>query len=73
MQLQAGVIEEIVNDAVDTALVSEDIEDEIDGGVDKVLTAITGEKAAQRQETEIKATCTRCKGICTHLPCFVLP
>ena len=41
---QAGVIEEIVNDAVDTALDSEDIEDEIEE-VDKVLTTIAGETA----------------------------
>ncbi|KAG4974392.1 hypothetical protein JHK87_031213 [Glycine soja] len=42
---KAGVIEEIVNDAVDTALDSEDIEDEIEE-VDKVLTTIAGETAA---------------------------
>ncbi|KAG5124555.1 hypothetical protein JHK82_031292 [Glycine max] len=41
---KAGVIEEIVNDAVDTALDSEDIEDEIEE-VDKVLTTIAGETA----------------------------
>lgn len=48
--LQAGVIEEFVNDAVDNALDSEDIEEEIEEEVDKVLTAIAGETAAQLPE-----------------------
>nr|ACU20533.1 unknown [Glycine max] len=47
---KAGVIEEIVNDAVDSALDSEDIEDEKEEEVDKVLTAIAGEAAAQLPE-----------------------
>ncbi|XP_072957650.1 vacuolar protein sorting-associated protein 24 homolog 1-like isoform X2 [Typha angustifolia] len=44
---KAGVIEEMVNDAVDTALDSEDIEEEIDEEVDKVLAAIAGETISQ--------------------------
>ncbi|KAK9940028.1 hypothetical protein M0R45_016705 [Rubus argutus] len=47
---KAGVIEEIVNDSLDTALDSEDIEDETEEEVDKVLTAIAGETAAQLPE-----------------------
>lgn len=39
-----------MNDAVDTALDSEDMEDEIEEEVDKVLTAIAGETAAQLPE-----------------------
>ncbi|WCJ41577.1 Charged multivesicular body protein 3 [Euphorbia peplus] len=48
--VKAGVIEEFVNDALDNALDSEDIEDEIEEEVDKVLTAIAGETAAQLPE-----------------------
>ncbi|KAF5744774.1 vacuolar protein sorting-associated protein 24 1-like [Tripterygium wilfordii] len=44
---KAGVIEEFVNDTVDTALDSDDIEEETEEEVDKVLTAIAGETAAQ--------------------------
>ncbi|CAL9089829.1 unnamed protein product [Musa textilis] len=44
---KAGVMEEMVNDAVDTALDSEDIEEEIEEEVDKVLAAIAGETASQ--------------------------
>lgn len=40
----------MVNDTVDTALDSEDIEDEIEEEVDKVLTAIAGETAAELPE-----------------------
>ncbi|RRT50188.1 hypothetical protein B296_00051903, partial [Ensete ventricosum] len=43
----AGVMEEMVNDAVDTALDSEDIEEEIEEEVDKVLAAIAGETVSQ--------------------------
>ncbi|KAL0370106.1 UNVERIFIED_CONTAM: Vacuolar protein sorting-associated protein [Sesamum angustifolium] len=50
MQLQAGVIEEMMNDAVDNALDSEDIEEETEEEIDKVLTAIAGETAAQLPE-----------------------
>jgi hypothetical protein len=57
------VIEEIVNDAVDSALDSEDIEEE----VDKVLTAIAGETATypasrSSQEGKGEATRSRCTG-----------
>jgi len=45
--VQAGVIEEFVNEAIDNALDSEDMEEEIDEEVDKVLTAIAGETAAE--------------------------
>ncbi|KAF8395270.1 hypothetical protein HHK36_019212 [Tetracentron sinense] len=48
---KAGVIEEMVNDAVDTALDSEDIEEETEEEVDKILTEIAGETAAQLPET----------------------
>ncbi|KAK4753768.1 hypothetical protein SAY87_001872 [Trapa incisa] len=51
---KAGVIEEFVNDALDTALDSEDMEDEIEEEVDKVLTAIAGETAAQLPEAARK-------------------
>ncbi|XP_060169624.1 vacuolar protein sorting-associated protein 24 homolog 1-like [Lycium barbarum] len=44
---KAGVMEEMVNDAVDSALDSEDMEEEIEEEVDKVLTAIAGETTAQ--------------------------
>ncbi|CAN4120374.1 unnamed protein product [Withania somnifera] len=47
---KAGVMEEMVNDAVESALDSEDIEDAIEEEVDKVLTAIAGETAAQLPE-----------------------
>ncbi|KAI3461384.1 hypothetical protein Pfo_018047 [Paulownia fortunei] len=47
---KAGVIEEMMNDAVDNALDSEDIEEETEEEVDKVLTAIAGETAAQLPE-----------------------
>ncbi|KAK6228282.1 Snf7 family - like 6 [Theobroma cacao] len=47
---KAGVIEEIVNDALDTALDSEDIEEETEEEVDKVLSEIAGETAAQLPE-----------------------
>lgn len=49
--MQAGVIEEIVNDTMDNVLDSEDMEEEIEEEVDKVLTAIAGETAAQLPET----------------------
>lgn len=44
---QAGVLEEMMNDAVDSALDSEDIEEEIEDEVDKVLTELAGETASQ--------------------------
>ncbi|KAJ4834645.1 hypothetical protein Tsubulata_020213 [Turnera subulata] len=47
---KAGVIEEMVTDAVDTALDSEDMEEEIEEEVDKVLSEIAGETAAQLPE-----------------------
>ncbi|XP_031286826.1 vacuolar protein sorting-associated protein 24 homolog 1 isoform X2 [Pistacia vera] len=47
---KAGVIEEFVNDAVDSALDFDDIEEEIEEEVDQVLTAIAGETAAQLPE-----------------------
>ncbi|GKV08375.1 hypothetical protein SLE2022_197900 [Rubroshorea leprosula] len=47
---KAGVIEEMVNDSVDAALDSEDIEEETEEEVDKVLTALAGETAAQLPE-----------------------
>lgn len=47
---KAGVIEEMMNDAVDNALDSEDIEEETEEEIDKVLTAIAGETAAQLPE-----------------------
>lgn len=48
--MQAGVIAEFVDDAIDNALDSEDMEAEIDDEVDKVLTAIAGETAAELPE-----------------------
>ncbi|KAL6508718.1 hypothetical protein OROHE_021277 [Orobanche hederae] len=48
--IKAGVIEEMMNDAVDNALDSEDIEDETEEEIDKVLTAVAGETAAQLPE-----------------------
>ena len=48
--LKAGVIEEMMNDAVDNALDSEDIEEETEEEIEKVLTAIAGETAAQLRE-----------------------
>ncbi|GAB4854992.1 hypothetical protein Ancab_023579 [Ancistrocladus abbreviatus] len=51
---KAGVIEEFVNDAVDTALDSEDIEEETEIEVDKVLTELAGETAAQLPEAARK-------------------
>ncbi|KAK6138114.1 hypothetical protein DH2020_028154 [Rehmannia glutinosa] len=47
---KAGVIEEMMNDAVDNALDSEDIEEETEEEIEKVLTAIAGETAAQLPE-----------------------
>nr|GMD71271.1 probable acyl-activating enzyme 5, peroxisomal [Ipomoea batatas] len=47
---KAGVIEEMMNDAVDNALDSEDIEEETEEEIDKVLTAIAGETAAELPE-----------------------
>ncbi|KAJ0238807.1 Vacuolar protein sorting-associated protein 24 1 [Hirschfeldia incana] len=47
---KAGVINEFVIDAIDDALDSEDMEGEIDEEVDKVLTAIAGETAAELPE-----------------------
>ncbi|KAK4492689.1 hypothetical protein RD792_003509 [Penstemon davidsonii] len=47
---KAGVIEEMMNDAVDDALDSEDIEEETEEEIEKVLTAIAGETAAQLPE-----------------------
>ncbi|KAI3826453.1 hypothetical protein L1987_00501 [Smallanthus sonchifolius] len=52
--IKAGVIEEMMNDAVDSALDSDDIEDEIEEEVDKVLTAIAGETAARLPEASRK-------------------
>ncbi|XP_017647252.1 vacuolar protein sorting-associated protein 24 homolog 1-like isoform X2 [Gossypium arboreum] len=48
--IKAGVIEEMVNDALDSALDSEDIEEETEEEVDKVLSEIAGETAAQLPE-----------------------
>ncbi|XAR60020.1 hypothetical protein NMG60_11033243 [Bertholletia excelsa] len=48
--IKAGVIEETVNDAVDSALDTDDIEEETEEEVDKVLTALAGETAAQLPE-----------------------
>lgn len=45
--VQAGVMEEMVNDAMDSALDDEDMEEEIEEEVDKVLSAIAGETASQ--------------------------
>ncbi|GJR79843.1 hypothetical protein Tco_0150628 [Tanacetum coccineum] len=42
-----GVIEEFVNDALDSTLDSDDIEDEIDEEIDMVLTLITGDTAVK--------------------------
>lgn len=47
MSLQAGIIEEMVNESLDDALDSEDIEEETEEEIEKVLTAIAGETAAQ--------------------------
>lgn len=47
---KAGVIEEMVNDTVDSTLDTEDIEDETEEEIEKVLTAIAGETAAQLPE-----------------------
>ncbi|KAK1289283.1 hypothetical protein QJS10_CPB18g01747 [Acorus calamus] len=44
---KAGVIEEMVTDAVDSALDSEDIEEETEVEVDKVLAELAGETASQ--------------------------
>jgi len=44
---KAGVMEEMVNDALDSTLDNEDIEEEIEEEVDKVLTAIAGETASE--------------------------
>ncbi|GJR62899.1 hypothetical protein Tco_1505061 [Tanacetum coccineum] len=46
------VIEEFVNDAFDSALDLDDMEDEIDEVVDKVLTAIFGDTATQIPEAD---------------------
>ncbi|XP_012456871.1 vacuolar protein sorting-associated protein 24 homolog 1 isoform X2 [Gossypium raimondii] len=48
--IKAGVIEEMVNDALDSALDSEDIEVETEEEVDKVLSEIAGETAAELPE-----------------------
>ncbi|TYI62400.1 hypothetical protein E1A91_D10G240900v1 [Gossypium mustelinum] len=48
--IKAGVIEEMVNDALDSALDSEDIEEETEEEVDKVLSEIAGETAAELPE-----------------------
>ncbi|KAB2063475.1 hypothetical protein ES319_A10G218300v1 [Gossypium barbadense] len=48
--IKAGVIEEMVNDALDSALDSEDIEEETEEEVDKVLSEIAGETVAQLPE-----------------------
>uniref|UniRef100_A0A1D1Y0T5 Vacuolar protein sorting-associated protein 24 1 n=1 Tax=Anthurium amnicola TaxID=1678845 RepID=A0A1D1Y0T5_9ARAE len=48
---KAGVIEEMISDAVDSALDSEDIEEETEEEVDKVLAAIAGETVSQLPET----------------------
>ncbi|KAL6506428.1 hypothetical protein OROGR_024609 [Orobanche gracilis] len=53
--IKAGVIEEMMNDAVDNALDSEDIEDETEEEIDKVLTEVAGETAAQLPEAVRKA------------------
>lgn len=50
MLLQAGIIEEMMNDSMDDALDSEDIEEETEEEIEKVLTAIAGETAAQLPE-----------------------
>ncbi|KAL9264731.1 Vacuolar protein sorting-associated protein 24 homolog 1-like protein [Drosera capensis] len=47
---KAGVIEEFVNETVDSALDSEDIEEETEEEVDKILTELAGETAAQLPE-----------------------
>lgn len=47
---KAGIIEEMVNDTIDTALDSDDIEEETEEKVDKVLSEIAGETAAQLPE-----------------------
>ncbi|PKA48245.1 Vacuolar protein sorting-associated protein 24 like 1 [Apostasia shenzhenica] len=44
---KAGVIEEMVNDAVDSALDPEDIEEETEEEVEKVLATIAGETTSQ--------------------------
>ncbi|KAG6507382.1 vacuolar protein sorting-associated protein 24 homolog 1-like [Zingiber officinale] len=51
---KAGVMEEMVNDAVDTALDSEDIEEEIEEEVDKVLAAIAGETISELPDATSK-------------------
>ncbi|KAH7862558.1 hypothetical protein Vadar_006418 [Vaccinium darrowii] len=48
--IKAGLIEETVNDALDSALDTEDIEEETEAEVDKVLTALAGETAAELPE-----------------------
>ncbi|GFZ17853.1 SNF7 family protein [Actinidia rufa] len=48
--ITARIIEETVNDAIDLALDSKDVEEEIEEEVDKVLTALAGETAAQLPE-----------------------
>ncbi|KAL6131224.1 hypothetical protein ACLB2K_069600 [Fragaria x ananassa] len=47
---KAGLIEEFVNDALDTTLDSEDMEEETEEEVEKVLSEIAGETAAQLPE-----------------------
>ncbi|KAL8525366.1 hypothetical protein ACS0TY_014843 [Phlomoides rotata] len=51
---KAGVVEEMMSDALDSALDSEDIEEETEEEIEKVLTAIAGETAAQLPEAAIR-------------------
>ena len=44
---QAGVMEEMLNDGLDSALDNEDMEDEIEEEVDKVLSELAVETAVQ--------------------------
>lgn len=65
---KAGVIEEFVNDALDTALDSEGIEEETEEEVDKVLSELAGETAAQlpnaaRREKMKQAATAQSEGV----------
>lgn len=52
--MKSGVVEEMVTDSLDAALDNEDIEEEIEGEVDKVLSDIAGETIAQLPENAVR-------------------
>lgn len=50
--MKAGVIEEMVSEAIDSVVDSEDLEAETEAAVDKILKEVTGETLAEMPKTK---------------------